>query len=203
MDAHRPALSGAWRALAYAIPLGFLAVFFVVPLVAIVERGLSGPGDSALDVLGDPLTREVLWFTAWQAVVSTALTVVVALPGVTPLVTPTPMEPTSTPALTGTATLTGTTTLTSTTTLTNTAAPAETAGTTSSTATSASETTTSAASPTSEETNTPTPAADTPTTAAGAPSTPRSNLPPLPIRLGWRRPWRWCGSSPGATAARS
>jgi len=63
------------------VPLAFLAVFFLFPLGAIVERGLRGDGEgSALDVLADPLTREVLWFTVWQAVASTALTVAVALP---------------------------------------------------------------------------------------------------------------------------
>ena len=46
----------------------------------IVERGLRGEGDSALDVLADPTTREVVWFTVWQAVASTLLTLVVALP---------------------------------------------------------------------------------------------------------------------------
>jgi thiamine transport system permease protein len=68
------------RALAYGVPLAFLALFFGYPLAAIVERGLRGDGDPALDVLADPLTREVVWFTVWQAVASTALTLVVALP---------------------------------------------------------------------------------------------------------------------------
>ena len=81
MDRHRRALSGrAWRALAYGAPLAFLALFFVYPLSAILERGLSGEGSSALDVLTDPRTREVVWFTVWQAVASTLLTIVVALP---------------------------------------------------------------------------------------------------------------------------
>jgi thiamine transport system permease protein len=81
VDGRRGALSsGRWRTLAYAVPLGFLAFFFVYPLTAIVERGLRGPGDSALDVLTDPTTREVVWFTVWQALASTLLTLVVALP---------------------------------------------------------------------------------------------------------------------------
>ena len=37
-------------------------------------------GESALDLLTDPLTREVLWFTTWLAAASTVLTVAVALP---------------------------------------------------------------------------------------------------------------------------
>jgi thiamine transport system permease protein len=78
----RAALSSrAWPVLAYGLPLGFLALFFVFPLATIVERGLgSGDGESVRDVLSDRVTLEVLWFTVWQAAVSTALTVVVALP---------------------------------------------------------------------------------------------------------------------------
>ena len=83
MDAHRASLSAhAWRALTYGVPLAFLAVFFAYPLVSILERGL-GSGEnvaSPLDVLTDPLTREVVWFTLWQAVASTVLTVAIALP---------------------------------------------------------------------------------------------------------------------------
>ena len=62
------------------LPLAFLALFFVYPLWAIVERGLRGEGSAPLDVLTDPLTREVVWFTVWQAVASTLLTLAVALP---------------------------------------------------------------------------------------------------------------------------
>ena len=81
VDGHRGALStDAWRATAYAVPLGFFAFFFVYPLAAIVERGLRGPGDSILDVLADPTTRDVVWFTAWQALASTLVTIVVGLP---------------------------------------------------------------------------------------------------------------------------
>ena len=81
VDGHRGPLSGrGWRALTYAVPLAFIAAFFLYPLAAIVERGLSGAGDPPLDVLSDPLTREVVWFTAWQALASTVLTIAIALP---------------------------------------------------------------------------------------------------------------------------
>ncbi|MDQ3671540.1 MAG: iron ABC transporter permease [Actinomycetota bacterium] len=83
MDARRTALSAcAWRALTYGVPLAFLALFFAFPLAAILERGLGseGSGASPLAVLTDPLTREVVWFTLWQALASTALTILVALP---------------------------------------------------------------------------------------------------------------------------
>jgi thiamine transport system permease protein len=64
------------------VPLAFLALFFAYPLAAILERGLRSGGalTSPLDVLTDPLLREVVWFTFWQAVASTVLTIAVALP---------------------------------------------------------------------------------------------------------------------------
>jgi thiamine transport system permease protein len=68
------------RALTYGVPLAFFGLFFLYPLAAIVERGLTGAGDSPLDVLTDPLTREVVWFTVWQASASTLLTIAVAMP---------------------------------------------------------------------------------------------------------------------------
>jgi thiamine transport system permease protein len=83
VDAHRASLSArGWRALTYGVPLAFLGFFFAYPLAAILERGLRSDGDlsSPLDVLTDPLTRDVVWFTIWQALASTALTIAVALP---------------------------------------------------------------------------------------------------------------------------
>jgi thiamine transport system permease protein len=74
-----------WRAALVAPPLLFLGVFFVWPVVAIVERGLHVDDTwdlSAIgDVLTDPVIRRVAWFTLWQAVLSTVLTIVVGLPG--------------------------------------------------------------------------------------------------------------------------
>ncbi|MDZ7677857.1 MAG: iron ABC transporter permease [Acidimicrobiales bacterium] len=67
-----------------AVPAAFLAIFFVVPVASIVTMGLRPGGRWELgvvaDVLGDPALRGVVWFTLWQAVVSTVLTLVVALP---------------------------------------------------------------------------------------------------------------------------
>jgi thiamine transport system permease protein len=60
-----------------AAPLLFLAVFFVWPVAAIIGRGLSVSG--VRDVLTDPGLRQVAWFTLWQAVVSTVLTLVLGL----------------------------------------------------------------------------------------------------------------------------
>jgi thiamine transport system permease protein len=72
------------RALLVVVPVAFLGAFFVYPLVAILGRGLVPRGhvDFAAmgDVLSDPGLREVAWFTLWQAVISTALTLLVGLP---------------------------------------------------------------------------------------------------------------------------
>jgi thiamine transport system permease protein len=70
----------AWRAVTYGVPLAFLGLFFLYPLLAILDRGLRGEGDPPLDALTDPLTREVVWFTVWQALASTALTIAIATP---------------------------------------------------------------------------------------------------------------------------
>ncbi|RMI40641.1 ABC transporter permease [Streptomyces triticirhizae] len=68
-----------------AVPLLFFAVFFGYPVAAIVGRGLRADGVWQLgrlpEVLGDPGTLRVLWFTCWQAAASTALTLALALPG--------------------------------------------------------------------------------------------------------------------------
>jgi thiamine transport system permease protein len=81
VDADRDPLTRGTRAGAYAVPLAFLAVFFAFPLGAILERGLTtSAGESTWAVLTDPATRDVLWFTLWQALASTVLTLLVALP---------------------------------------------------------------------------------------------------------------------------
>nr|WP_274387821.1 iron ABC transporter permease [Salsipaludibacter albus] len=56
---------------------------FVWPVGTIIATGLTeaGAGGDALDVLLAPTTRRVLWFSTWQAVLSTVLTLAVGLPG--------------------------------------------------------------------------------------------------------------------------
>jgi thiamine transport system permease protein len=78
----RRAAVGAARAVALALPLAFLALFFAYPLATILERGLTADGglELPLDVLGSRDTLGILWFTAWQAAVSTALTLALGLP---------------------------------------------------------------------------------------------------------------------------
>ncbi|MFJ4469457.1 ABC transporter permease [Streptomyces sp. NPDC089424] len=68
-----------------ALPVAFFAVFFAYPVAAIVGRGLKTDGTwqfgRLADVLAQSDIRHVLWFTTWQALVSTALTLLIALPG--------------------------------------------------------------------------------------------------------------------------
>lgn len=67
-----------------ALPAAFFAVFFAWPVAAIVARGLKADGAWQLgriaDVVTQPDIRHVLWFTTWQALASTALTLLLALP---------------------------------------------------------------------------------------------------------------------------
>ncbi len=67
------------------VPVAFFAVFFAYPVAAIVARGLEVDGVWRLGRIGDVLAqsdvRHVLWFTTWQALASTALTLLIALPG--------------------------------------------------------------------------------------------------------------------------
>ncbi|QQC94000.1 iron ABC transporter permease [Streptomyces alfalfae] len=68
-----------------ALPVAFFAVFFAYPVTAIVARGLHVDGvwrfGRITEVLGQSDIRHVLWFTTWQALASTALTLLIALPG--------------------------------------------------------------------------------------------------------------------------
>ncbi|WP_405940504.1 iron ABC transporter permease [Streptomyces sp. NBC_00726] len=68
-----------------AVPVVFFAVFFAYPVAAIVGRGLKADGVWQFgrfgEVLARPEIRDVLWFTLWQALASTALTLLIALPG--------------------------------------------------------------------------------------------------------------------------
>jgi thiamine transport system permease protein len=75
----------ALRGALLALPVVFFALFFAYPVAAIVARGLHVDGVWRLgqvgEVLGDSGIRHVLWFTTWQALASTALTLLIALPG--------------------------------------------------------------------------------------------------------------------------
>lgn len=67
----------AWAAVAL-VPVAFLGVFFAYPVAAIIGRGLAD--GTAIDVVRRRSTGRLLWFTFWQAAVSTALTLAVGLP---------------------------------------------------------------------------------------------------------------------------
>lgn len=67
-----------------AVPVAVLAVFFVLPVGAMLHRGLWPDGDfepgAVLDVLARPRTGRVLWFTVWTSTVATALAVALGMP---------------------------------------------------------------------------------------------------------------------------
>ncbi|MFI5056473.1 MAG: iron ABC transporter permease, partial [Actinomycetota bacterium] len=63
-----------------AVPIAFLLVFFVFPFVSILWEGLATDRPAVGRVLGEARVRHVIWFTLWQAAVSTALTLAIGLP---------------------------------------------------------------------------------------------------------------------------
>jgi len=77
-------LLGRGRGAALVVgPLAFLGVFFAWPLAVVLARGFgfdASPFAPLGDVLTDPSLRAVAWFTLWQAVASTLLTLAVGLP---------------------------------------------------------------------------------------------------------------------------
>jgi thiamine transport system permease protein len=73
------------RFLVYAIPLLFLTVFFLYPLAAILRLSFAGdpalaPGGGLVRLFADSYYLEVIWFSTWQALLSTVLTLMIALP---------------------------------------------------------------------------------------------------------------------------
>ncbi len=66
------------RSLLRVVPLAFLAVFFAWPVANVLVGHLSW--NALSDVVSDPSSRKVAWFTLWQATASTALTLAVGLP---------------------------------------------------------------------------------------------------------------------------
>jgi thiamine transport system permease protein len=67
------------------VPLGFLAVLFLYPVATIVWTGLAPDGTLDLSpfrrTLTDVRVQDVIRFTVWQALASTALTLLAGLPG--------------------------------------------------------------------------------------------------------------------------
>ena len=68
----------AWLVAALlAIPIVFLVVFYAWPFITLLARGLTPATIEA--TFSRPSTWHVVWFTLWQAVASTVLTVIVGL----------------------------------------------------------------------------------------------------------------------------
>lgn len=74
-----------WWGMAAAVPLAFLGVFFAWPTAAIVARGFVTDGaldlSGFVEVLGRERTWRVIGLTLLQAVLGTALSVLLGLPG--------------------------------------------------------------------------------------------------------------------------
>jgi thiamine transport system permease protein len=67
--------STRWLIIAPAL---FLLVFLAIPTAVLVQRGASA--DAFLNIISGPSFRRVAWFTLWQTMLSTVLTVACALP---------------------------------------------------------------------------------------------------------------------------
>ncbi|HMQ34664.1 MAG TPA: iron ABC transporter permease [Chloroflexaceae bacterium] len=65
----------------FLLPIVFLALFFFYPLWAILRLSFADGVGGLLVALAEPYYWRVLGFTAWQATLSTALTLAVGLPG--------------------------------------------------------------------------------------------------------------------------
>jgi ABC-type Fe3+ transport system permease subunit len=69
----------------FALPVIFFALFYFYPLGAILRLGLAPEGQPELGAFGELFRSRrflsVLWFTTWQAALSTILTLIVAFPG--------------------------------------------------------------------------------------------------------------------------
>lgn len=84
----RPAAAGVGRRAAFAllaaVPVAVFAVFFVLPVGAMLERGLWPEGrfdpGAVVDVLQRPRTGRVLWFTVWTSTVATVIAVLLGVP---------------------------------------------------------------------------------------------------------------------------
>ncbi len=83
MDRH-PSLTRLGGITLVGVPLAFLAYFFVYPLLSVLVTGFFSEGRLDLGpieaVFGRSALLNVAWFTLWQAVASTVLTLLLALP---------------------------------------------------------------------------------------------------------------------------
>ena len=82
MERHRDQLIDTrWRRSGLAAgPALFLVVFFVWPVGQLLWRGLGDNASAIADIFTSVSLRRAAWFTLWQAVASTALTLLIAGP---------------------------------------------------------------------------------------------------------------------------
>ena len=72
-----------WRFLPGLIaiaPVLFLGLFFFYPVINIVASSFTGGWSSISEVLSSTRAKSAIWFTFWQAALSTVVTLVVAMP---------------------------------------------------------------------------------------------------------------------------
>mgnify|MGYP006305027759 CR=1 FL=1 len=73
------------RLLLALLPLAFLLLFYFYPMVTILATSLAPQGQLDLAPLSrlvqGPQFLKILWFTLWQAALSTLLTILLGLPG--------------------------------------------------------------------------------------------------------------------------
>lgn len=69
----------------FSLPLLFLAIFYFFPLIKIFSLSFFPGGEWAPEklsrLISSPIYGRILWFTTWQAALSTILTLILALPG--------------------------------------------------------------------------------------------------------------------------
>lgn len=80
---HEVTRRAAFVALAL-VPVAVFALFFVLPVAGMLERGLWVDGrfepGAVVDVLARPRTGRVVWFTVWTSATATAVSVALGLP---------------------------------------------------------------------------------------------------------------------------
>ncbi|MFH0785313.1 MAG: iron ABC transporter permease [Pseudomonadota bacterium] len=73
------------RTLLFSIPLIFLILFYFYPLTRIILQSFLPDGvfspERLSSLFSSPIYGRILWFTTWQAALSTFLTLLLALPG--------------------------------------------------------------------------------------------------------------------------
>ncbi len=82
MEHHRGGLTqSSLRRAGFVVgPALFLAVFFAWPVSQLIWRGITDNPEALTSIATSSSLRGVLWFTLWQAVLSTLLTLAIAFP---------------------------------------------------------------------------------------------------------------------------